>query len=108
MVRRVEDTKNTKGQLNVYEQFRILVGMINRGGAFIDRATQTVKLENRGKSLKQVLEPLKFEKNKKLNEQGIKKQYAELNAYLIGDHKWDMGICGYKGVSKIVHIKKIK
>ena len=83
MVRRVEDTKNTKGQLNVYEQFRILVGMTNRAGTFIDRATQTVKLENKGKSLKQVLEPLKFEGNKKLNEKGLKKQYAELNAYLI-------------------------
>ena len=83
MVRRVEDTKNTRGQLNVYEQFRILVGMTNRAGTFIDRATQTVKLENKGKSLKQVLEPLKFEGNKKLNEQGLKKQYAELNAYLI-------------------------
>ena len=83
MVRRVEDTKNTRGQLNVYEQFRILVGMTNRAGTFIDRATQTVRLENKGKSLKQVLEPLKFEKNKKLNEQGLKKQYAELNAYLI-------------------------
>ena len=33
---------------------------------------------------------------------------SELNAYLIGNHKWDMGICGYKGVSKIVHIKKLK
>ena len=83
MVRRVEDTKNTKGQLNVYEQFRILVGMTNRAGTFIDRATQTVRLENKGKSLKQVLEPLKFEGNKKLNEKGLKKQYAELNAYLI-------------------------
>ena len=83
MVRRVEDTKNTRGQLNVYEQFRILVGMTNRAGTFIDRATQTVRLENKGKSLKQVLEPLKFEGNKKLNEKGLKKQYAELNAYLI-------------------------
>jgi len=83
LVQKVESTKNTKGQLNVYEQFRVLVGMTNRGGAFIDRATQTVKLENKGKSLKQVLEPLKFEGNKKLNEKGLKKQYAELNAYLI-------------------------
>jgi len=83
MVRRVESTKNTKGQLNVYEQFRVLVGMTNRGGAFIDRATQTLNLENKGKPLKKVLEPLKFEGNKKLNEKGIKKQYAELNAYLI-------------------------
>ena len=83
LVQRVESTKNTKGQLNVYEQFRILVGMTNRAGTFIDRATQTVRLENKGKSLKQVLEPLKFEGNKKLNEKGLKKQYAELNAYLI-------------------------
>ena len=83
MVRRVEDTKNTRGQLNVYEQFRILVGMTNRAGTFIDRATQTVRLENKGKSLKQVLEPLKLDGNKKLNEKGLKKQYAELNAYLI-------------------------
>jgi hypothetical protein len=83
LVQRVESTKNTKGQLNVYEQFRILVGMTNRGGTFIDRATQTLNLENKGKSLKKVLEPLKFEGNKKLNEKGIKKQYAEFNAYLI-------------------------
>jgi hypothetical protein len=83
LVQRVESTKNTKGQLNVYEQFRILVGMTNRGGTFIDRATQTLNLENKGKPLKKVLEPLKFEGNKKLNEKGIKKQYAELNAYLI-------------------------
>jgi len=83
LVQRVESTKNTKGQLNVYEQFRVLVGMTNRGGAFIDRATQTLNLENKGKPLKKVLEPLKFEGNKKLNEKGIKKQYAELNAYLI-------------------------
>jgi len=83
LVQRVESTKNTKGQLNVYEQFRILVGMTNRGGSFIDRATQTINLENKGKPLKQVLEPLKFEGNKKLNEKGIRKQYAEFNAYLI-------------------------
>lgn len=83
LVQRVESTKNTKGQLNVYEQFRILVGMTNRGGTFIDRATQTLNLENKGKPLKKVLEPLKFEGNKKLNEKGIRKQYAELNAYLI-------------------------
>ena len=68
MVRRVEDTKNTRGQLNVYEQFRILVGMTNRAGTFIDRATQTVRLENKGKSFKQILEPLKFDGKKKLNE----------------------------------------
>ena len=95
LVRRVEDTKNTKGQLNVYEQFRVLVGMLNRGGAFIDRATQTVRLENKGKSLKQVLEPLKYEnatvpntvlgklQKKLIREKNIKQQYAELNAYLI-------------------------
>ena len=95
LVQRVESTKNTKGQLNVYEQFRVLVGMTNRGGAFIDRATQTVKLENKGKSLKQVLEPLKYEnatvpstvlgklQKKIFKEKNIKKQYAELNAYLI-------------------------
>jgi len=107
MVRRVEDTKNTTGQLNVYEQFRILVGMTNRGGTFIDRATQTVNLENRGKSLKQVLEPLKFENaevplsklgfsNKKLNEQGLKKQYAELNAYLIARRALEYDRRGFK------------
>lgn len=95
LVRRVEDTKNTEGQLNVYEQFRILVGMTNRAGAFIDRATQTANLENRGKPLKQILEPLKYENarvpltslkkiSKKLfKEKNIKKQYAELNAYLV-------------------------
>jgi len=96
LVQRVESTKNTKGQLNVYEQFRILVGMTNRGGSFIDRATQTVNLENKGKPLKQVLEPLKFEGNKKLNEQGIKKQYAELNAYLIARRALEYDRRGFK------------
>jgi len=107
LVQRVESTKNTKGQLNVYEQFRILVGMTNRGGSFIDRATQTVNLENKGKPLKQVLEPLKFENaeapltklgvsNKKLNEQGIKKQYAELNAYLIARRALEYDRRGFK------------
>lgn len=96
MVRRVEDTKNTKGQLNVYEQFRVLVGMTNRAGTFIDRATQTVNLENKGKSFKKILEPLKFEKNKKLNEQGIKKQYAELNAYLISRRVLEYDKRGFK------------
>jgi len=78
LVQRVESTKNTKGQLNVYEQFRVLVGMTNRGGAFIDRATQTLNLENKGKPLKKVLEPLKFEGNKKLNEKGIKKKKKKI------------------------------
>lgn len=108
MVRRVEDTKNTTGQLNVYEQFRILVGMTNRGGTFIDRATQTVNLENRGKSLKQVLEPLKFEnaevpstvagkfKKKIRKEKKIKKQYAELNAYLIAKRALEYDRRGFK------------
>jgi len=108
MVRRVEDTKNTTGQLNVYEQFRILVGMTNRGGTFIDRATQTVNLENRGKSLKQVLEPLKFEnakvpltvagkfKKKIRKEKNIKKQYAELNAYLIARRALEYDRRGFK------------
>jgi len=96
LVQRVESTKNTKGRLNIYEQFRSLVGMTNRGGAFIDRATQTINLENKGKPLKQVLEPLKFEGNKKLNEKGIRKQYAELNAYLISRRALEYDARGFK------------
>ena len=96
MVRRVEDTKNTKGKLNVYEQFRVLVGMTNRAGSFINRATQTINLENKGKPLEKILEPLKFEGNKKLNEQGLKKQYAELNAYLISRRALEYDARGFK------------
>ena len=96
LVRRVESTKNTKGVLNIYEQFRLLLGMDYRAGAFIDIATQTKNLENKGKSYKSILEPLKH-KNletpktnvvqkflglKKAPLNYIKKQYAELNAYL--------------------------
>ena len=33
---------------------------------------------------------------------------AETDTELIGNHKWNMGICGYKNVSKTVIIKKLK
>jgi len=33
---------------------------------------------------------------------------SELNTELLGKHKWNLGICGYKNVSKTVIIKKLK
>ena len=51
MVQRVEDVKNTSGKLNIYEQFRVLVGMTNRAGSIINRGMLRAKdLEIIGKS----------------------------------------------------------
>ena len=101
LIERVEDIKNTSGKLNIYEQFRVLVGMTNRAGAFITRGTLRARdLETRGKSFNDILEPLKLEnlqgkieksffgkenivEGKKANEKTLRKQYSELGAYLI-------------------------
>ena len=62
MVQRVEDVKNTSGKLNIYEQFRVLVGMTNRAGSIINRGMLRAKdLEIIGKSFNDVLQPLKLE-----------------------------------------------
>ena len=61
IVQRVEDVKNTKGKLNVYETFRVLVGMTNRAGSMINRGMIRAKdLEVRSKSFNDILEPLKL------------------------------------------------
>ena len=101
IVQRVEDVKNTSGRLNIYEQFRVLVGMTNRAGAIITKGMIRAKdLETIGKSFNDILQPLRLKnlqgkiekgflgkenviKGKKANEKTLKKQYAELSSYLI-------------------------
>ena len=58
LISRVQNTKNTKDALNVYEEFRTLLGVENLSGTFIEVATQNSKLINNGKSFKAILEPL--------------------------------------------------
>jgi hypothetical protein len=58
LISRVQNTKNTKDALNVYEEFRTLLGVENLSGTFIEVGTQNAKLQTNGKSYKQVLEPL--------------------------------------------------
>ena len=58
LISRVQNTKNTKDALNVYEEFRSLLGVENLGGTFIEVGTQNAKLQTNGKSYKQVFEPL--------------------------------------------------
>ena len=58
LISRVQNTKNTKDALNVYEEFRTLLGIENLSGTFIEVGTQNAKLQTNGKSYKQVLEPL--------------------------------------------------
>jgi len=58
LISRVQNTKNTKDALNVYEEFRSLLGIENLSGTFIEVGTQNAKLQTNGKSYKQVFEPL--------------------------------------------------
>ena len=58
LISKVQNTKNTKDALNVYEEFRTLLGVENLSGTFIEVATQNSKLINNGKSFKAILEPL--------------------------------------------------
>ena len=58
LISRVQNTKNTKDALNVYEEFRTLLGIENLSGTFIEVGTQNAKLQTNGKSYKQVFEPL--------------------------------------------------
>ena len=58
LISKVQNTKNTKDALNIYEEFRNLLGVENLSGTFIEVATQNSKLINNGKSFKAILEPL--------------------------------------------------
>ena len=58
LISKVQNTKNTKDALNVYEEFRSLLGVENLSGTFIEVGTQNAKLQTNGKGFKEVLEPL--------------------------------------------------
>ena len=58
LISRVQNTKNTKDALNVYEEFRTLLGIENLSGTFIEVGTQNAKLQTNGKGFKAILEPL--------------------------------------------------
>ena len=58
LISKVQNTKNTKDALNVYEEFRSLLGVENLSGTFIEVATQNAKLQSNGKGFKEILEPL--------------------------------------------------
>ena len=49
LISRVQNTKNTKDALNVYEEFRTLLGIENLSGTFIEVGTQNAKLQTNGK-----------------------------------------------------------
>ena len=73
LVRRVQNTNNTQKQLNIYERFRILVGMEHRAGHFIEIGTLDKNLNKNGKSYKEILEPIGKDK----------KTYLEFNTYKV-------------------------
>jgi hypothetical protein len=58
LISKVQNTKNTKDALNVYEEFRTLLGVENLSGTFIEVGTQNAKLQTNGKGFKEILEPL--------------------------------------------------
>ncbi len=125
MVERVEDVKNTSGKLNIYEQFRVLVGMTNRAGSIINRGMLRAKdLEIIGKSFNDVLQPLKLEnlkgkieksflgkenvvEGKKANEKTLKKQYSELSAYLIARRVLEYNERGFASGFKVGEAKEV-
>ena len=125
LVERVENTKNTTGKLNIYEQFRVLVGMSNRAGSLINRGMLRAKdLEIIGKSFNEVLQPLKLEnlqgkiekgflgkenviEGKLATEAVLKKQYAELNAYLVARRVLEYDQRGFSSGFDVAQAKKV-
>ena len=125
IVQRVEDVKNTSGKLNIYEAFRVLVGMTNRAGSIINRGMIRAKdLEVRSKSFNDILEPLKLEnlkgkiqkgffgkekivEGKKANEKTLKKQYSELSAYLIARRVIEYSERGFESGFKVKEAKEV-
>ena len=99
LISRVENTKNMKGVLNVYERFRQQLGMEYRGGTFIEKGTQNAKLQTNGKGLKEILDPL-IDKKSTLNlkERDIrnKKTYSEFGVYKVAKRVLELENRGIK------------
>lgn len=94
IVEQVQNTKNTKGALNVYEKFRALLGVENKAGAAIENATFNAKMKSNGKSFKEIISPL-FDKgftlNLKKRDLKNKQTYAEFNNYAIAKRVLEKG-----------------
>ena len=89
VIAKIQNTKNTKDALNVYEEFRSLLGVENRAGAAIEIGTFGVDLKTNGKSFKAIIEPI-FDKKIVFTPEGLKQRdlrnrqsYAEFNNYAI-------------------------
>lgn len=94
IVEKVQNIKNTKDALNVYEQFRVLLGVENKAGAAIEKGTFNVNLKTNGKSFKDILDPL-IEKGATLKlkerDQRNRQTYAEFNNYAISKRVVEKG-----------------
>ena len=108
VIREIQNTKNMKDALNVYERFRSLLGMENRAGAAIEIGTFDINLKTNGKSFKEIIEPI-FEKDfaipglpekvpfsLKARDLKNKQNYAEFNNYAIAKRALEKGDQGIK------------
>ena len=103
IVEQVQNMKNMKDALNVYEQFRILLGVENRAGSAIERGTFNKNLVVNGKSFKDIIEPLfeskvgvpflpeKVPFSLKAKDLRNRQTYAEFNNYAIAKRVIEKG-----------------
>ncbi|QOI68901.1 hypothetical protein Lederberg_8 [Pelagibacter phage Lederberg EXVC029P] len=103
IVEQVQNVKNMKDALNVYEQFRILLGVENRAGSAIERGTFNKNLVVNGKSFKDIIEPLfeskvgvpflpeKVPFSLKAKDLRNRQTYAEFNNYAIAKRVIEKG-----------------
>tara|TARA_R110000822_G_scaffold310416_2_gene443098 strand:+ start:36 stop:3782 length:3747 start_codon:yes stop_codon:yes gene_type:complete len=97
VIAKIQNTKNTKDALNVYETFRSLLGVENRAGAAIEIGTFNKNLVTNGKSFKSIIEPI-FDRKTVLTPGGLKQRdlrnrqsYAEFNNYAIAKRAIEKG-----------------
>jgi len=94
IVEQVQNIKNMKDALNVYERFRVLLGVENKAGAAIEVGTFNVNLKTNGKSFKEILNPLinkKLTLNIKERDRINRQTYAEFNNYAISKRVVEKG-----------------
>jgi len=103
IVEQVQNMKNNKDAVNVYETFRLLLGVENVAGSFIEKGTFNVKSITNGKSFKSIIEPLLSDKiaipflpekvpfSLKARDQKNRQTYAEFNNYAIAKRAVEKG-----------------
>jgi len=94
IIEQVQNTKNTKDALNVYERFRSLLGVENKAGSAIEKGTFNVNLKVNGKSFKDILDPLiekGFTLNLKDRDLRNRQTYADFNNYAIAKRVVEKG-----------------